>query len=153
MFKKICNAFYLFICAVLTIQLAGCGTLMYPERKGQRSGRIDAGIAVLDGVGLLFFLIPGVIAYAVDFSNGTIYLPGALHASLGTTGFKVVKFDPRHKTQADIAGIIKRETGCDIALYQGKMRIARLRSSEDMLVHFAQVAPGAPHEKIALLGQ
>ncbi len=48
---------------------------MHPERKGQTSGRIDAGVAVLNGVGLLFFLIPGVIAYAVDFSNGTIYLP------------------------------------------------------------------------------
>ncbi len=25
---------------------------------------------------LLFFLIPGIIAYAVDFSTGCIYLPG-----------------------------------------------------------------------------
>ena len=33
-------------------------------------------MAVLDGIGLLFFIIPGVIAFAVDFSNGTIYLPG-----------------------------------------------------------------------------
>ena len=33
-------------------------------------------MAVLDGIGLLFFILPGVIAFAVDFSNGTIYLPG-----------------------------------------------------------------------------
>lgn len=36
---------------------------------------IDWKIAALDGLGLLFFFIPGVIAFAVDFHNGTIYLP------------------------------------------------------------------------------
>ena len=66
----------LIVMTVLIFQLAACGTIMYPERKGQTSGKIDAGVAVLDGIGLLFFIIPGVIAYAVDFSNGTIYLPG-----------------------------------------------------------------------------
>ena len=50
------------ISAVLIIELAGCGTILYPERKGQKGGRIDPGIAVLDGLGLLFFIIPGVIA-------------------------------------------------------------------------------------------
>lgn len=60
----------------LTLALGGCGTIMHPERKGQISGRIDPGVAVLDGIGLLFFFVPGVIAFAVDFNNGTIYLPG-----------------------------------------------------------------------------
>ncbi|HRX75648.1 MAG TPA: hypothetical protein P5341_16175, partial [Hyphomonas sp.] len=31
---------------------------------------------ILDGIGLLLFLIPGLIAFAVGFSNDTIYLPG-----------------------------------------------------------------------------
>lgn len=52
-----------------------CGTILYPERRGQAAGQIDAGVAVLDGIGLLFFLIPGVIAFAVDFGTGAIYLP------------------------------------------------------------------------------
>ncbi|MGR2740112.1 hypothetical protein ACUY1T_16845 [Billgrantia sp. Q4P2] len=56
--------------------LVGCGTVFHPERKGQMSGRIDPVVAIANGVGLLFFIVPGVIAYAVDFSNGTIYLPG-----------------------------------------------------------------------------
>ncbi|MFH7587329.1 MULTISPECIES: hypothetical protein [Oceanimonas] len=64
------------LAGILTTQLAACGTIFYPERKGQRSGRIDPVVAIADGVGLLFFLVPGVIAFAVDFSNGTIYLPG-----------------------------------------------------------------------------
>lgn len=70
------RALSLIVMTVLLFQLAACGTIMYPERKGQTSGKIDVGVAVLDGIGLLFFIIPGVIAYAVDFSNGTIYLPG-----------------------------------------------------------------------------
>lgn len=62
--------------ALLATGLAGCGTILYPERKGQGSGRLDPAIVMLDGLGLLLFLIPGVIAFAVDFSNDTIYLPG-----------------------------------------------------------------------------
>ena len=56
----------------LVIQLSGCGTIFYPERKGQVDGRLDPAIVVADAIGLLFFVIPGVIAFAVDFSNGTI---------------------------------------------------------------------------------
>ena len=66
----------LFIGAILLLQMVACGTIIYPERRGQTSGRIDAGIAILDGLGLLLFIIPGVIAFAVDFSSGAIYLPG-----------------------------------------------------------------------------
>lgn len=58
-----------------TLNLNACGTILYPERKGNVSGTIDPAIAVLDGLGLLVFFVPGVIAFAVDFTNGTIYLP------------------------------------------------------------------------------
>ncbi|MEN6497793.1 MAG: hypothetical protein ABFD16_26135 [Thermoguttaceae bacterium] len=54
---------------------AGCGLLLYPERRGQRGGRLDWGVVLLDGLGLLLFFIPGIIAFVVDFSTGTIYLP------------------------------------------------------------------------------
>ena len=64
------------LAGIITTQLAACGTVFYPERKGQHSGRIDPVVAIANGVGLLFFLVPGVIAFAVDFTNGTIYLPG-----------------------------------------------------------------------------
>jgi hypothetical protein len=74
-FKK---ALYLLVGVALVVQLTGCGWLIYPERRGQTSGRIDVGVAILDGVGLLCFLVPGVIAYAVDFATGTIYLPGTV---------------------------------------------------------------------------
>ncbi|MGO2009092.1 hypothetical protein [Vreelandella alkaliphila] len=70
------------IVGVSIVTLSGCGTLFHPERKGQLSGNIDPVVAVANGVGLLFFIVPGVIAYAVDFSNGTIYLPSASSASV-----------------------------------------------------------------------
>ncbi|UXZ55391.1 hypothetical protein LOS15_04990 [Halomonas sp. 7T] len=67
---------------VSIVALSGCGTLFHPERKGQLSGDVDPVVAIANGVGLLFFIVPGVIAYAVDFSNGTIYLPSHSSASV-----------------------------------------------------------------------
>ena len=75
----------------LAFSLTACGTIMYPERKGQTGGRIDPGVAVLDGVGLLVFLIPGIVAFAVDFSNGTIYLPGGHRAHLSANELQQLK--------------------------------------------------------------
>ena len=73
--KPLLRYLALLIAAIFLLQVVGCGTIIYPERRGQRSGRVDVGIAVLDGLGLLLFIIPGVIAFAVDFSSGAIYLP------------------------------------------------------------------------------
>jgi len=62
--------------AVLIVHTAACGTIMYPERKGQqKTDKIDSRVAILDGVALLFFILPGVVAFAVDFGNRSIYLP------------------------------------------------------------------------------
>jgi hypothetical protein len=55
--------------------LNGCGTILYPERIGQSHGPLNWKVVALDTVGLLLFLVPGVIAFIVDFHNGTIYLP------------------------------------------------------------------------------
>lgn len=70
------------VVGVSIVALSGCGTLFHPERKGQLSGDVDPVVAIANGVGLLFFIVPGVIAYAVDFSNGTIYLPSRSSASV-----------------------------------------------------------------------
>jgi len=150
MLKKLVKTIHVLIFAVLIFQLAGCGTLMYPERRGQRSGRIDIGVAVLDGIGLLFFLIPGVIAYAVDFSNGTIYLPGTARGSLDFKDLKQVKFDPKHYTEATIEKIIKEETGYAVKLNQDDVKIYSLESVDDMVMRFSEVLPGIKNDRIAL---
>lgn len=54
----------------------GCGTLLHTERCGRpNGGRIDWKVVALDGLGLILFFVPGVIAFVVDFSTGAIYLP------------------------------------------------------------------------------
>lgn len=68
--------------AVLSLQLASCGYLIFPERTGQSPGRIDWSVVGLDAVGLLFGIVPGVIAFAVDFGTGCIYLPAAPYAAV-----------------------------------------------------------------------
>lgn len=144
------KALYVLVCAVLVVQLAGCGTLMYPERRGQTGGRIDAGVAVLDGIGLLFFIIPGIIAYAVDFSNGTIYLPNTNRSSFDPKDLKQVKFDPKNYTNATIEKIIKEETGYTVKLDQDTMQISRLKSVDEMMVRFAEVLPELKNNRIVL---
>jgi len=56
--------------------LSGCGTLLHSERLNQPHSRdLDWKIVALNGLGLIFFFIPGVIAFVVDFHTGAIYLP------------------------------------------------------------------------------
>ena len=150
--KTLVNALRLFICGVFTMQLMGCGTLMYPERRGQRAGSLDAGVAILDALGLLFGIIPGVIAFAVDFSNGTIYLPERTRiGSLDMKNIKEVKFDPKHTSLAGIERIIKQETGCVVKLDQDNIKYSKLKSVKDMMVQFAMAGPVVQNDRIALL--
>jgi len=152
MVKTLGNMLRVFICAVLTLQLVGCGTLMYPERRGQKGGRLDVGVTVLDAVGLLFFIIPGVIAFCVDFGNGTIYLPEhRVMNSLNIKDFREVKFDPKHTSMAMLERIIKDQTGCSVKLDQDNVKISKLKSLNDMVVQFAKVLPVMQNDRIALL--
>lgn len=59
----------------LVMNLTACGYFLYPERKGQDGGRVDPTVVILDAAALLFGILPGVVAFAVDFTTGTIYLP------------------------------------------------------------------------------
>jgi len=151
MTKTLDNSLRVFICGVLTLQLMGCGTLMYPERRGQRGGRLDVGVTILDAVGLLFFIIPGVIAFCVDFSNGTIYLPSRGPVVIERVSqLRQIKFDPKHTSLASIERIIKNETGYEVKLNQDNMKVAKLRSVNDMLVQFAQVLSTTQGNRLAL---
>ena len=71
--------------AALPLAASGCGTVFWNERKDQpHSGRIDTKVLLLDCCGLLLFGIGGVLALAVDFATGAIYLPaGQTHATAG----------------------------------------------------------------------
>lgn len=68
--------------AALFTQLTACGTLFFPERRGQIEGRIDPVVAALNAIGILFFVLPGLIAFAIDFTTGAIYLPGGMTSQI-----------------------------------------------------------------------
>ncbi len=128
------------------------------ERKGQRGGDIDVGIAILDGIGLLFFIIPGVIAYAVDFSNGTIYLPHRSRPASGEADeLRRIHFDPHRSTCADIEAILERETGRTIKLDEPTVQVLELGSVDEMKAWFAandgaRLAAGVPLRAVLPLG-
>jgi hypothetical protein len=66
----------LVLTAALAVESVSCGTLIHPERCGQpRTGVLDPSIIMLDGLGVLVFVVPGVVAFIVDFSTGAVYLP------------------------------------------------------------------------------
>lgn len=103
-----------------TLFYTSCGTLMYPDRRGHGSGRIDAGVAVLDGIGLIFFLIPGIIAFAVDFSTGAIYLPEDTTTVQSDpadfSNMVTIHVDRAELTQSNIEQMVTERTGKNIDL-------------------------------------
>ncbi|MBE0402226.1 hypothetical protein [Halomonas citrativorans] len=109
------------------IALTGCGTLFHPERKGQLSGQIDPVVAIANGVGLLFFIVPGVIAYAVDFSNGTIYLPSNNSASVD-----VLHLD-RDLNLASLEKLLSDKAGQPVRLESELVMIEEMSNLEEAL--------------------
>lgn len=136
-FSKILS---IFILVGLFVQLSACGTIIYPDRRGQNSGNIDTGIAVMDGVGLIFFLIPGIIAYAVDFSTGAIYLPnGRTSSAPDTDGIKVVYVNPSKLDQSTIKEVVVRETGAPETLDINKAEVCALNGEYDIHSMFIEM--------------
>lgn len=127
--------FHIVIIIVLIIQLTACGYFLYPERRGQGPmGRIDPAVAILDGLGLLVFIVPGVIAFAVDITNGTLYFPSGHHFSPSTsTGpITMIQVNPGELDMDTIREIVKKRTGVSITADLRKVEIYELDRFEDI---------------------
>jgi hypothetical protein len=86
---------------------------------------------VLDGIGLLVFLVPGVIAFAVDFATGAIYLPPSSSSQLeinpsNLQDAKIIKTGPRALTRFEIETLVKEEIRQEIDLASPQTRVARV---------------------------
>ena len=141
--RQFAKIFYITISILLIIQLSGCGYILYPERRGQKTtGRIDPAIATLDALGLLLFIIPGVIAFAVDITNGTLYFPnGRRHSSI-TTGdepMTVIRVNPAELNEKMIQNIVKEHTGASIRPDLRDVEIYELDKSENIEVKLAEL--------------
>ncbi|MFZ6047461.1 polyribonucleotide nucleotidyltransferase [Pseudomonas sp. CR3202] len=104
------------VAATLLTQLTACGTLFYPDRRGQIEGKIDPVVAGLDAIGILFYVIPGLIAFAVDFATGAIYLPEGQHAQVSPEKLKEAIGADGKVDNVILKAIIERETGRSLPL-------------------------------------
>ncbi|MDE1193793.1 polyribonucleotide nucleotidyltransferase [Pseudomonas sp. Bc-h] len=102
----------------LLAQLTACGSIFYPDRRGQiqGSGRMDPAIVVLDAIGLLFYIIPGVIAFAVDFATGAIYLPSGKQAQIDPQKLEPAVRADGTVDNAKLQAIIQTELGRTLPL-------------------------------------
>ena len=131
----------------LALQLASCGTILYPERRGQPCGYLDAGVVALDAVGLLLFLVPGVIAFAVDFATGTIYLPpDRPFYPLPPIGksWQTIQVDPAELTPQRLEVIVGAQTGQPIRLEPGTYRAARINQIQECTPTILEGLQAAP---------
>jgi hypothetical protein len=116
---------------------SSCGTILYPERRGQPpGGPLDPGVVILDALGLLFFVIPGVVAFIVDFSNGTIYLPPPYycpvsHRTIRRKDMVAVKLAKEDLTREKIEEVVSRRAGQPVTLEPGRFRAAELSDLDE----------------------
>ena len=120
--------------AAMVLQLSACGTIFYPERKGTKSGEIDPVVAVADAIGLLFFFIPGVIAFAVDFNNGTIYKSGKKHSSLTPEELKSVSVNGKVDKKA-LSVLMSKKLGLAVNLDSSSLQMKKFSSEAELLAH------------------
>jgi len=130
--------------AIASGSITGCGTILHPERRGQgrASGDIDWRVAGLDAAGLLLFFVPGVVAFAVDFHQGTIFLPSGGMAGLGKEPEQLVarNFPDQVLNRKLIEETVAEHTQKHVALTPGFYRSTRLEhlagfwSSRDTLM-------------------
>ena len=132
------------ISAGLVLQLTACGTLLHPERKGQTGGRIDPAIAIMDGIGLLFFVIPGLAAFAVDFYTGAIYLPGGRRAQLNDEELRQVAPEGE-LDKAALGELLEAKGLIDAPIQAQQLEITSLDSLDEAYARLAMFTPAYAH--------
>jgi len=132
--KTFSKAIVMSLTIVMVLELTACGTVFYPERKGARGGSIDPIVAVADAIGLLFFFIPGVIAFAVDFSNGTIYLPHGRHSSLTPEELKSISPNGKLDKKA-LSALISKKVEQPINLDSADLQVKAFGTEDALLAY------------------
>lgn len=109
----------------LVVQLTGCGTVLYPERRGQPAGKYDTDVVILNAIGLVFFVVPGVIAFGVDFVTGAIYLPKGGQSRAGELfgALEIRRHLVEGRTIDDLERAVRDHTGLTVDLASPSTRI------------------------------
>lgn len=134
---------HLGIASLFTSVSTGCGTILYPERKGQPAGPLNWPVVALDALGLCLFFVPGVIAFAVDFNNGTIYLPPEEYGHTKGWGknrtLKPVSVPAGKMSREEIETVVSDKTGRPIKLENGTYQTKSLANIDDFWVEADQM--------------
>ena len=135
------------LAAVIAFNAVSCGTIMYPERRGMPAGRIDPKVVVMDGILLLFFFVPGVIAFAVDFATGAIYLPpsGYGYGHVPPEKFSREKWvrvdvDPQELDRGEIERVVSAHAGAAVQLEPGAFEVRETYQPDIVQVQAARPA-------------
>ena len=121
------------ILVALLVSLTSCGYFLYPERRYQQKGEVDFPIMILDGSSLLFAAVAGqaviavigVVALAVDFTSGSVYLP----AKDKKAGLEVFPFDnTRPLAKTDLESILTEYSGSPVHIDEGSIAIVDVGS-------------------------
>jgi len=123
--------------ATLLTQLTACGTLFYPDRRGQIEGKVDPVIVALDAIGILFYVIPGLIAFGVDFASGAIYLPGGTTAQVAPETLKQAIGADGKVDNTRLQAILESELGQRLPL--NDPRLIQHRGSVEQLAMYGLV--------------
>jgi len=111
-----CERFVVGLLSAALLSTSACGTLLYPERHGQRTGRVDPAVLLIDGALLLLFVIPGVVAYGIDFHTGAIYLPAGGKVS-------ILQLSPQELDPERIEDALRAHTGLPLRLDDPRLEI------------------------------
>ena len=123
--------------AALLTQMTACGTIIYPDRRGQIEGKIDPVVAVMDAIGILFWVLPGLIAFGVDFATGAIYYPGGKTAQIDPAKLKPAVDAQGNVDMLKLQAIIESELGQRLPL--DDPRLIQHRGSVEQLAAFGLV--------------
>jgi hypothetical protein len=132
--KRLIKVLSVIILGALLIQTVGCGTIFYPERRGQTvHGGIDIVVAIADSVWFLAYIIPGLVAWGVDLYTGALYLPTGKKRFANqpdSKDFVVVNVDPKQLDQKMIEEIVSEHVGQKIDLDKDPVQILKFNGTD-----------------------
>ncbi|MBU1168460.1 MAG: hypothetical protein KKD44_02750 [Proteobacteria bacterium] len=137
--KKILKALTTMTMVIILIQTGACGFILYPERKGLNSGKIDPGVAILDAILLIPGILPGVVAFAVDFVTGCIYLPGShfsVQAMEDVQNPQDLTVVSQNLDLGAIEHMISQKTGKQVHLEADQIKVLRANDPEFIRRYF-----------------
>lgn len=116
---------------VLSLLLcSGCGTLFFSHRLGKKmSNRIDKRVFITNCILCLCGIIPGVVAFVLDYDNGSIYYTEAeLIPDEDIYGMKLpqkMKTIPCREMSAEaIAAELSAALGREVSPFQVRLALA-----------------------------